>query len=62
MMAMPSEPVAIGDILIMRDGLQNIANEVENPSAKRKQARMLVSVLDEVIERREKEVGDGASS
>lgn len=59
---MPSEPLPVGDILIIRDGLQNIANDAESASAKRKQARMLVRCLDELLARREKEASDVAKA
>lgn len=58
---MASTPVPIGDILSMRSGLQNIALDAENLQAKRKQARLLMQCLDELIERREKEASHGAS-
>jgi hypothetical protein len=47
--------VPIGSILILRGGLQNIACDTDASSAKRKQARMLMQLLDELIERRERE-------
>jgi hypothetical protein len=56
---MPTERVPLGDILILRSGLQDISCDTENLAAKRKQARMLMECLDELIERREKDAGNG---
>jgi hypothetical protein len=50
-----SKPIPIGDVLILRDGLRNIAEDQQRLLARRKQARMLGQLLDELIERREKE-------
>lgn len=52
---MPAKQVTIGDMLILRSGLQNIAEDTQNLLAKRKHARMLMQILDELLERREKE-------
>lgn len=52
---MPAKQVTIGDMLILRSGLQNIAEDTQNLLAKRKHARMLMHILDELLERREKE-------
>ena len=57
-----SKQIPIGDILILRGGLENIALEKENPMSKRKQALRLVEILDELIERREKEAHNAAGS
>lgn len=51
----PTKPVPIGDILILRGGLRSIAEDQDKMLAKRKQARLLMVLLDELIERREKE-------
>jgi hypothetical protein len=55
---MPSDRVPVGDILILRSGLQNIAEDAQRLLARRKQARVLMRLLDELLERREKEAGD----
>lgn len=52
---MPIERVPIGEVLIMRDGFRNIAEDPEKLLAKRKQARMLMQLLDEFLEHRERE-------
>jgi hypothetical protein len=52
---MPAKQVTIGDMLILRSGLQNIVEDTQNLLAKRKHARMLMQILDELLERREKE-------
>lgn len=52
---MPADRIPLGELLILRDGLQNIACDMQNPKAKRKQARLLMQCLDELIGRREEE-------
>ena len=52
-------PVPIGDILILRNGLRNIAEDTVKLLAKRKQARILAQLLDELLERREREAVNG---
>ena len=55
---MKTDPVPIGDILILRCGLQNIVEDVENLLTKRKHARLLMRLMDELLERREKDGAD----
>lgn len=53
---MPSEPfpmVAVGDVLILRDGFRNIAEDTDKLQAQRKHARTMVQLLDEVLMWRE---------
>ncbi len=52
---MPIDTIPIGDILVLRDGLRNITEDADKLLANRKQARLLMRLLDELLERREKE-------
>jgi hypothetical protein len=57
---MPGDRIPIGDVLILRDGLRNIVEDADKLLANRKQARLLMRLLDELLEYREKETGDGS--
>lgn len=56
-----AERIPVGDILILRDGFRNIAEDSEKLLAKRKQARTLMQLLDEILAHRESEAAFFAS-
>jgi hypothetical protein len=52
---MPELPITIGQILVMRGGFEQVADDAEKSGATRRNARLLIQLLDELVERREKE-------
>ena len=50
---MPFELIPLGDVLIIRDGFRNIAEDTDKLQAQRKHARTMVQLLDEVLMWRE---------
>jgi hypothetical protein len=56
------DPISVGQILLLRDGFRNVAEDPQKAVGSRKHARTLVQLLDELIERREREAGNAASA
>ena len=52
-------PVAVGQILVLRAEFEKVAADANEKAGVARRAALLVRVLDELIERREKEAAHG---